>query len=484
MKEVDVRVLPGLVRFLRPRRAFWLTPFTIGTLVLLSGCVTVGPEYEEPPLAAPDAWHTDLVGGVSEGQPSLRTWWRVFEDPVLEHLIAAAEESSPDLKIAVGRVSEARALRGVAAGAYFPEAAATGDAARVGTGAERALGGESSTDWFYSNGLGATWEIDFWGRVRRSVEAADAQLAASIEDYRDVQVTLYGDVAINYLEARALQVRIRYAEANAEIQRASLQLALDRLEAELVPEIDVRQAELALASTEAAIPQLRSFLNAAVNRLAVLTGSIAEEIDMLMAGIGEVPDVPPSVLVGAPAEVLRQRPDVRRAERLLAAQTARVGVATAELYPRFSLSGTLAFEGDGDIYDAANRVWSFGPAFRWRLFEGGRIRSQIAVEDARVEQALAAYELTVLSAFEDFENAVTAYLEETRRMAALKRSVVAAGKALELVLELYRTGLTDFQNVLDMQRSATQQEDAFAESEGRVAANLVRVYRAMGGGWK
>lgn len=458
-----------------------------GTVLLgaLFGCVAVGPNYVEPAVEPPDAWQVELAAGVKSGTPALRQWWQVFADADLTRLIGAAEGANPNVRIAMARVAEARARRGVSAGAYAPALAAGGDATRFGLGDDLRAPDSPSADWRYTSGLDASWEIDFWGRIRRGVEVADANIEAAIEDYRDVLVALYAEVSVNYIEVRSLQTRIRHAEGNARIQAASLQLAKDRFAAELVPEIDVQQAELALATTEAAIPQLRIGLSAALNRLAVLTGRPPAGVRELLGADGSIPVVPPSVLVGLPADLLRQRPDVRAAERRLAAQTAQVGVATAELFPKFSLSGAFGFQGTVHVFDYNhNRNWSFGPSFQWRLFEGGRIRNQIKAEDARVEQALSSYELAILSAYEDFENAVTAYLEEGRREAALQRSVAAAGKALELVLELYRTGLTDFQNVLDMQRSATVQQDAHAQSQGQLAGNLVRIYKAMGGGWQ
>jgi NodT family efflux transporter outer membrane factor (OMF) lipoprotein len=250
--------------------------------------------------------------------------------------------------------------------------------------------------------------------------------------------------------------------------------------------LDVRQAELNLATTEAFVPTLRSALAQTINRLAVLLGEYPTDLQEDFAqSVAPIPQAPEEVMVSLPAELLRQRPDIRSAERELAAQTAQIGVATAELYPQFTLSGSFAFESfsfDNWIEKQA-RSFSFGPAFRWSIFDAGRIRSNIQVQRTLTEQALVSYEQTVLGAVEDVENAIAAYVQERNRLESLQRSVVAARASVQLVETLYRTGLTDFQNVLDTQRSQFQQEDAFAESEGLVTQNLIEVYRALGGGW-
>jgi NodT family efflux transporter outer membrane factor (OMF) lipoprotein len=291
-------------------------------------------------------------------------------------------------------------------------------------------------------------------------------------------------VAFNYIELRTLQLRIRYAEANAESQRRTLELTRDRYEAELAPELDVAQAERVLYSTEALIPQLRIGEAQAVNRIAVLLGTYPDAIGPQLQGEAPIPDAPASVAIGVPAELLRRRPDVRGAEREMAAQSARIGVATAELYPQFSLSGFLGVESfsAGDLLEDGN-TWAFGVPMFWRLFEGGRIRAGIDIEDARFAQAAAAYELAVLGAVADVEDAIAAFTDERVRRDALARSVDAAARSEGMFLELYRQGLTEYQNVLDAQRALTDQQDLLATSEGGIATSLVLLYRALGGGW-
>jgi len=308
---------------------------------------------------------------------------------------------------------------------------------------------------------------------------------ASVEDYRDVLVVLYADVATNYVELRALQQRRAYAVSNVENQTGTLQLTIDRNRAGLAADLEVRQAELNVAETEAVIPLLEEGIARTIHRLGVLMG---EPPNALYAELEEsvpTPSASPNVEVGLPMNLLRQRPDVRGAERQLAAQTARIGVATADLYPRFSLVGTFALSATdaAEFFSRGSTRYGLGPTMQWNLFSGGRVRNLIDVEDARAQQALTRYEQTVLLALEDVENSMVAYEREQDRLEALERSVVAAQASVDLVKTLYRTGLTNFQNVLDMERSLFRQQDKFAASEGVVVQNLISLYRALGGGW-
>jgi NodT family efflux transporter outer membrane factor (OMF) lipoprotein len=453
----------------------------------LAGCA-VGPDYVPPRTEVPDLWEQELSRGLVDGQADLRTWWTALDDAELDRLIAQATEGNLDIRQAVARIREARANLGIAGGELFPSVDGTGtvETSRVSNQVAEQLGPpQSRTDTLYAVGLDATWEIDFWGRIRRNIESADASIGASIEDYRDTLVVLYAEVARNYVGMRTLQARIESALDNVRAQRAALQLTIDRNRAGLAPDLDVRQAELNLATTQAFVPTLRSALAQTINRLAVLLGEYPGALEAELIEPAPIPQPPEEVMVSLPAELLRQRPDIRSAERQLAAQTAQIGVATAELYPQFTLSGSFAFESfsfDNWIETQA-RSFSFGPAFRWSIFDAGRIRSNIEAQGALTEQALVSYEQTVLGAVEEVENAIAAYVQERDRLESLQRSVVAARESVRLVETLYRTGLTDFQNVLDTQRSQFQQEDALAESEGLVTQNLIEVYRALGGGW-
>jgi len=453
----------------------------------LQGCVTVGPDYTPPDTEMPDLWYQEAVSGLMQGEATLETWWTSLNDPTLNDLIQRAAAGSIDLRVALARIQEAYALRGIAAGQFYPDinANAAVQRNRISEGISPSVVGRDRTADHFSVGAGASWEIDLWGKIRRSVESADAGIEASIEDYRDILVVLYAEVAANYVQARTLQARIQYAETNVRLQRETLQLTRDRFDAGIAPELDVRQAELNLASTESAIPVLRSALVQTINRLSVLLGEQPGALQTELQEPGEIPNPPAQILVGIPANLLRQRPDIRGAERRLAAQTARIGVAEADLYPRFDLLGTIGLEAysAGDLFDWGSRTWSAGLSGFWSIFNGGRVRGAIRVEEARAEQAFQIYEQTVLLALEDVEDAMTSYVREQEREEALTRSVTAAEQSVELVDTLYRTGLTDFQNVLDLQRSLAVQQDSLAESRGNVATDVIRVYRALGGGW-
>ncbi|MDZ3836754.1 MAG: efflux transporter outer membrane subunit [Rhodospirillales bacterium] len=455
-------------------------------LSLLAGCA-VGPDYAPPETQMPDRWHQQLVRGLSEGRADLRTWWVLLDDRVLDRLIAEATRGNLDLKRAVSRLLEARAQVGLAAGEELPSIETQGEVerGRLSEGVQEELGSSRArTSTLYQLGLDASWELDLWGRIGRNVESADAALQATVEDYRDVLVSLYAEVANTYVEIRTLQARIDAAEGNVASQRQTLQLVSDRRRAELASDVEIAQAQLNLATTEALIPQLRTELQRAIHRLGILLGLPPSSLYGALEQ-RPLPQPPAQVPIGLPADLLRQRPDIRSAERRLAAQTAQIGVATADLYPRFTLSGFLAFQkyGVSSFFNGDNIGYGFGPTVIWNVFDGGRIRSNIAVQDAQTEQALFVYEQTVLQALRETQDALAGYVQEKERRDILRRSVVAANDAVRLVTSLYVSGLTDFQNVQDQQRSKFQQEDAFAQSQGLVIQNLIALYRALGGGW-
>jgi NodT family efflux transporter outer membrane factor (OMF) lipoprotein len=454
-------------------------------LLCVSGCM-VGPDYQKPEVQVPDEWHHAVRDQFKSGEPDLQTWWELFNDPVLNDLIAQAGQGNIDLKIATARIEEARYLRGIAKSGLFPQLDATGTA-QIQRFSEETVPvppGDDRVTGYYSLGLEAAWELDLWGRIRRSVQSGTAAMEASIEDYRDLLVVLYAEVAINYMELRTLQDRIQLAQQNAEIQRRTLQLTKDRKRFGLAPQLDVSQAELNLSRTESTIPTLRSDLAQTVHRLAVLTGQEPGALRELLREAKPIPSPPDQATVGLPADLLRQRPDLRRAERNLAAQTERIGGAKAEFYPTLYLPGTLSLEAfDAGNLNGGSLAYAFGPRVRWTIFSAGRVRNQIKVEEIRTEQALYAYEQTVLLALEEVENAMVALAEEHDRQDSLAKSVRAARQSVELVKDLYLSGLTDFQNVLSMERSLFEEEDQLAISEGLLSGNMVRLYKGLGGGW-
>jgi NodT family efflux transporter outer membrane factor (OMF) lipoprotein len=460
-------------------------------LLLAAGC-TVGPDYEEPAYELPDAWENAAAEDLADSTDApLVAWWSAFGDTLLDDLIVRAKMASPDLAAAVGRINEAAGYRRIAGGDRWPQFGLVGDWSRTeysqngSGGAIGAVGGDNPVNaWEF--GLGASWEIDLFGRIRRSVEAANAQLEASVEDYRDVLVTLYAAVAATYVDVRAYQERLVYAQNNARSQQETLEVVQARLDAGLVPALDVAQAQSNLANTLSEIPLLETRLEIARNELAILLGMMPGTLDArLERDSGTIPAPSTELAVALPAELLRRRPDVRRSERELAAQTARIGVATADLYPSFSLSGNLVLQAAtfGDLGSSDAVGWSLVPGLDWPLFTGGKIRGQIQVEEGRTDQALAGYRRTVLAALAEVENALVALRQEEMRREHLSAAVSASEESVQLVHTQYLSGLTDFQSYLDAQRSLTSQQDRFAESRGQVVNNLIQLNRALGGGW-
>jgi multidrug efflux system outer membrane protein len=472
----------------RARRAR-CRPILAAAVALAAQACTVGPDYEPPDLSPTlsDAWHADVAAELSADETPLVRWWETFGDTTLTQLIRRAELANRDLVVAVGRVEEARALRGVAKGGLLPDLVLDGSYTRFRLSENGLQGGQLAGREFdlWSGGLSLSWEIDLFGRVRRSIEAASAELDASVEDYRDVLVTLYAEVAAAYVDVRTFQQRLSFAGANADAQRRSLQLTRDRFRAGLTSALDVTQAESNLATTEAQIPSLVDGLNRSLNRLSVLLGEAPGELHDELATPAPIPTPDSEVAALLPADLLRRRPDIRRAERRLAAQTARIGIATADLYPSFSLSGFLGLESleAGDFAEEESLGWSVTPGFRWNLFSGGKIRNRIRAEEARTRQALAGYEQTILLALEETGNSLVAYGREKERRERLAEAVRASERSVEIVETQYRSGLTDFQRYLDSQRSLFNQQDALAVSAGQVTKNLIGVNRALGGGW-
>ncbi len=469
-------------------------------LAAFAAC-TVGPDYEPPDLTTtvPDQWHLAVETEMTADTTDLEMWWLTFNDSLLTDLIRRAEFGNLDLQAAVGRVAEARAIRGVAKGGYWPDIGLGGaysyqklsenglQGAQAGQPGDEGdlnpLLAEPFDSWVF--GLDMSWEIDLFGRIRRTVEASDAQLQASVEDYRDVLVTLYAEVGSAYVDSRAFQTRLDFAQQNVESQRSSLELTRDRFNAGLTSALDVAQAEQNLAQTESTIPSLEIGLEVSLNRLAVLLGDAPGALHVELKAHAGLPRPDDKVAYGIPADLLRRRPDIRQSERLLASQTARIGIATADLYPTLSLGGTIGMEALDfeDLAEGSSLFWSLVPQISWPIFTGGKIQNRIRAEEARTQQALAAYEQTVLRALEEVQNALVAYGQEKQRRDRLLDAVRASQRAVDLVETQYVSGLTNFQNFLDAQRSLFRQQDELAQSAGQVVNNLITLNRSLGGGW-
>lgn len=461
--------------------------FPLALAIALSGCVTVGPDYRVPETSAPAAWTSEMKGGLKAVPPDaaqLAKWWTTLDDPVLAQLIEAAVANNLDLKLAQARLREARAHRGVAAADRFPTLNAGAGAERSHSSQEAggATGGVNNESW--SAQFDASWELDIFGGKRRALEAAQATFEASQADLHDVQVSLLAEVALNYVEVAGYQARLVIAQKNLAAQNETWRIARWRREAGLTTQLDEDQAKYTLEQTRAELPTLQTGLEQAKNRLAVLLGREPGRLAEL-ENPASIPRIPAEVAVGIPAEALRNRPDVRRAERKLAAATAEVGVATADLYPSFSLSGLLGLQAltSANLLQSSARLWSVAANAGWTLFDGGRIRQNIEVQTALQEQALIDYESTVLGALRDTENALSAYAEEQNRRTSLTAAVEAAKSAAQLAQNQYQAGLIDFQSVLDTQRSLLSLEDQLSQSEATVTSNLVRLYKTLGGGW-
>jgi len=461
----------------------------LATLVLgvaLAGCAAVGPDYKAPEQKLPEAWHEPADAQLHAQPVDVAQWWQKLDDPVLNDLVDRALREGLDLQDALSRIREARALRGVAAADRFPSLDATTSYQRHGFSKNTPLGEFVPDYGDFSIGVDTSWELDLWGRVRRSVEAADADLAARDENARAVAISVVAETALHYVELRGFQQRLSIAHRNVELQQQTLALVQGRLDAGLVGERDVAQAEANLETTRSRVPALEAGARASENRLAVLLGLAPGALAEELAAVRPIPVPPVEVAVGVPADLLRRRPDVRRAERVFAAETARIGVAEGDLYPRLTLSGNIGLEAEdlSDLLDYQSGVFSFGPSLRWNIFDFGRLRQRVEAQDARAEQARIGWERTVLGALEETENAMTAFVREQVRHAALARAATQARRAVDLAQSQYTQGLSDFQAVLDSQREVASLEDDLAQSDERITTDLVALYKSLGGGWE
>jgi multidrug efflux system outer membrane protein len=470
----------------------WRRPLLAAALLTLSGCAAVGPDYVEPELDVPDAWHMQIVDQVAQGpEATLQSWWTVFDDPILNQLIDRARAENLDLQNAAARVRAARARLGITSGARLPS---------VDGGAKAARTEQSDDGWLqqvapssgldpqnlYQLGLDASWEPDLFGRIRRSIESAEAQYESTLETERDVMVTLFAEVALTYVQVRESQNRLIYAVENVAAQKEALDLASERYRSGLTSKLDVVQAQATLDSTLAAVPDLGTAKNQALYRLAVLLGVEAGSLQDEFATTAAIPQPAGRITLGLPVDVVRQRPDIRAAERRLAAQTAAIGVATADLYPDFTLSGFVGLQSRStdDLFSSDSKLWGVSLPVNWSIYSGGRVRSNIELQQQLAEQRLLDYRQSVLKAMAEVQSALVAYNNEHQKLAALQRATQATLEGVQLVLVQYDTGLTDFNNVTVTQRDLFALQQQVAISEAKVALGLIGLYKAVGGGWQ
>lgn len=455
---------------------------TVAAVSGLMGCAAVGPNYKPAEIAVDEAWHSELAKGLTrQGNPSdTARWWDNFNDPVLSELMAKATENNLDLKEAKARIREARAQRGVTRAEGLPALDGTGSAARSGGSQE---GQGTATN--YTAGFDASWELDVFGGVRRSVEASEANLQMTVADLGDVMVSLLAETALNYMDVRTFQQRLTVAQAGLKSRQETLDLLRSQYDAGLIAELDVVQARTSLESARSKVPALQTGLDAALNRIAVLLGQRPGEFHAMLGSPSPIPVPSTDLAVGVPADTLRNRPDIRMAEQEVALRTAQTGVAVADLYPKFTLLGTIGLESLSakDFLTAPTRTWSLGPSISWKIFDAGAVRQQIEVRSALQEQALIQYQSSILSALEEVENALFAYARELELQETLTAGADAARQALKLAQDQYSSGLGDFSDVLEAQRSLLSFEDELAGSAGTLASDLVRLYKALGGGW-
>ena len=443
--------------------------------VLLVGCMTAGPDYVLPEVTVPADWHAGSVAGRIAADPEvLAVWWQTLHDATLNSLIEHAIQANLELRIARAQLRQARGQRAMANN--LPMATASGRATRTGA--------DSNITELYTVTFDATWELDFFGGQQRATEAAAAELEAAEAARRDVLVSVLAEVALNYIELRTLQQRNLVAVANRDAEQRTLELVQAKFAAGAGTALDVDRAQSGLEQSRAQIHLLNQSMGRLQNHLAVLIGTPPGTLAAVLEVAAPIPEPPVHLAVGVPAEMLRRRPDVRRAERRLAAETARIGVAEAELYPKFVLNGSIGLEALSlSLSDADQRTFGIGPALQWKLFDGGRTRQRIAIQNAVQEEAMIHYEATLLRALEEVEDALIAFTEERLRSAALERAAATAARAATVAMARYEAGASSFLEVLEARRAELSAHDQARSSQGEMVLHLVRLYKALGGGW-
>jgi NodT family efflux transporter outer membrane factor (OMF) lipoprotein len=492
-KAILVPVLARFWRFLK------LWPALLLPVTLFTGCTMVGPDFLRPSSKVSDQWLEADDHRVETASAIYREWWKAFNDPVLENLIQTAYRQNLPLRIAGIRVFQARAQLGIAIGGFYPQAQLALGSTNFNRISETSPvapqpGISSGVGFSYMQalvGVGAGWELDFWGKFRRAIESADASLVSSIAAYDSVLVTLTGDVSSTYVLIRTLEAFVQIAKENVEIQKESLNIARARFEGGVTSERDVQQALAELKNTEASVFQLDTQLRQAKNALCTLLGLPPSHLEDVLSATSGIPTVPSQVAVGIPADLLRRRPDIRRAEYLAVAQCAQIGVAKADLYPAFSLSGNFGFLASdvgqfqlGDLTSWKSRTGSIGPAFQWNVLNYGQITNQVRFQDAKFQEALVSYQNTVLQAQQEVENGLVSFLNAQGEVGSLTEAAKAAKQSVYLATIQYSEGITDYTTVLTAQQNLLRYQNSLANSQGAVPQGLISIYRALGGGWE
>lgn len=485
-----MRALNAMVCFPSVKsRGLWAVLAALFCVTFSVGC-KVGPEYGKPDAPFGNDWidgeNPRLVGQLEDP----KSWWVVFGDQQLNALVERAASDNLTLKEAGMRVAEARYQRRITAGSLFPQQQSV-----YGQHNYRQLS-QNNANFFpglalrefdqVALGMDAAWELDFWGRFRRSVEAADAELNSSIERFDDAMVVLLAEVASTYIEIRTLERRLAYARENLDIQRGTLELVTRKFEGGAVSELDVAQSNVNVKQTEAAIPALEIAHRQACNRLCTLMGMPPVDLDQILGRTGVIPLPPEQVALGVPADLLRQRPDVRRIERQLAAQSARIGVAKSEFYPHISITGAIGVESKfgSTLFEKGSVAGYAGPSFRWNVLNYGRIKNNVLLQDAAFQRLAYTYQNSVLEANRQVEDALVSFIKTHDRIASLEEGVESAIKTVTISEVQYREGAIDFNRVFLLQTEKVRQQDQLAIAQGELARSLVAVYKGLGGGWQ
>jgi NodT family efflux transporter outer membrane factor (OMF) lipoprotein len=448
----------------------------------------VGPNYCRPAAPVAQNWIDADDKRVRTECDDLSKWWTVFNDQALNNLICCAYRQNLTLREAGFRVLQARAQLGITTGQIFPQSQMMTGSYSRNAASRQTISGQAAVAPFFNQwnyGFNLNWELDFWGRFRRAIESDTANLNASVEDYDDVLVTLLGDVAANYVQMRTLEGRIGFAKANVQLQQETLKITEARYRGGNTSELDPLQARSTLEQTQAQIPELEISLRQTITQLCILLGMPPEELQSKL-GPAPIPNAPVEVAVGIPADLLRRRPDVRRAERQAAAQSARIGVAEADFYPAISINGTVGYSAEKfpDLFRSSALTGSVGPSFQWNLLNYGRILNNVRLQDARLQELVATYQQTVLSANKEVEDGLVTFLRAQQRTRYQAASVNDAEKAVTIVLAQYKAGTIDFTRVTQLEQALVQQQDVLTQAQGEIVTGLIQVYKALGGGWQ
>lgn len=469
----------------------------IGVAATFSGCAytgscrdfvhkgfKVGPDYCKPAAPIADTWIDEYDEHVRTELPNYADWWTVFNDPTLDGLMEQAYQQNLSLKSAGLRVLQARYLRSIAVGGFFPQQQeAFGSYTRDGVSGNIASVPPNRFFDTGSVGFSAAWELDFWGKFRRNIESADASLDASVEDYDAVLVCLLAETASAYIDLRTAQQRLQYAQSNVKIQTGQLEIAEAQIPAE--GELNATQAQTVVSNTQQVIPEYENQVRAANNSLCVLLGIPTRDLTPEL-GVGPIPQPPADIVVGMPANLLRRRPDVRAAERQVAAQSAAIGVATADLLPHFSIVGTIALDAEkfSDLFRSSSTAGDISPGFSWDILNYGRLINNVNLQDALFQQLAVDYQQTVLQANAEVENGINDFLKSQERLQYVDQAVTASQTSVKLAVAQFKSGAVDFNRSFNTLLSLVQAQDTYAVVQGNIAQSLVSTYKALGGGWE